>query len=145
MASLRHFIRAGAFTCGVLITGGAHPRLATIYAATQAGSAQATASQSAPTKFLIFVRAVQIGTEESLVTQRPDGWTIEGAGRLGPPIDVTTRRLEVKYDPNWAPQELTIDAVTGSRSTPLHTIVSGGSADSEYREEGRPAQKQDAI
>src|SRR5262245_33073009 len=145
MASLRHFIWAGAYTCGVLIAGGAQHNLATLYAATQARDAQTTASQSTATKFLIFVRAVQIGTEESLVTQTSDGWTIEGVGRLGPPIDVTTRRLEVKYDPNWVPQELTIDAVTGSRSTPLRTIVSGGSADNEYREDGRPAQKRDAI
>src|SRR5262245_47539190 len=111
MTSLRHFIRAGAFVCGVLITGVVRPELATFYAATQAGAAQATTSQSAATKLLIFVCAVQIGAEESSVTQTPDGWTIEGAGRLGFPIDVTTRRLEVKYDPNWAPQELTIDAV----------------------------------
>ena len=80
-----------------------------------------------------------------MLIQTPDGWTIAGVGRLGPPIDVTTRRLEVKYDPNWTPQELTIDAITGSRSTPLRTVVTGGSADSEYREDGKLAQRRDAI
>ena len=147
MASLRHFIRAGALACGALITAGpVSSTLATVKAATiPSGTTQPAASSADTAKFLVFVRAVQIGTEESLVIHTADGWTINGAGRLGPPVDVTTRRLEVKYDANWTPQELTIDAVTGSRSTPLRTIVSGGAADSEYREDGKPAQKRDAI
>ena len=145
MASLRHFIRAGACACGSLFVATAvSSTLATAQAAaTPSGSAQPAPAASA--KFLIFIRAAQIGTEESSLAQTPDGWTISGSGRLGPPIDVTTRRLEVKYDSSWAPQELTIDAVTGGRSTPLRTIVSGGSADSEYRQDGKPAQKRDAI
>lgn len=96
-------------------------------------------------RFLILLRSAQVGTEESTVRQAPDGWTITGSGRLGQPVDVTARRLEVKYDANWAPLELTIDALSGTRSTPVRTVVTGTSAASEYRQDGKLAEKVDTI
>src|SRR5260221_10776168 len=59
-----------------------------------------------PALFRVFLRGSPVGTEDVLVQRTPDGWIISGTGHLGAPLDLTTRRLEVRYDANWKPKEL---------------------------------------
>src|SRR5215831_2091940 len=84
-----------------------------------AGSASiAGAQQTAPplppgtatSSFMVFVRGTQIGTEQIAVTRTLEGWSILSTGRIGPPVDVTARRLEVRYTSDWKPVEFVIDA-----------------------------------
>src|SRR3712207_1035085 len=78
-------------------------------------------AQSAASTFTIFVRATPIGSEQVTVQKSAEGWTITGSGRIGPPIDLITRRVEVRYDTEWKPLELTIDATAQGVETSLHT------------------------
>jgi uncharacterized protein len=99
----------------------------------------------AASTFRIYLRSAQIGTEDVSVTRTPEGWTILGSGRIGPPLDIVARKVELKYDPEWRPLELTIDATTREQAAALHTVVTGGSARNEFKSNGAPAEKTDAI
>jgi pimeloyl-ACP methyl ester carboxylesterase len=96
--------------------------------------AQPAATQtaaSAASTFTIFVRAMPVGTEQVTVARTATGWTISSDGRIGPPIDVITRNLEVRYDADWKPLSLFIDATTRGQATTLKTVVTGTSASND--------------
>lgn len=95
--------------------------------------------------FNIYLQGRQIGTEETTVTRTGEGWTIAGTGRIGPPFDVTSRRLEIKYDANWTPIELTIDAIVRNQPTRLRTVVKGSTALSEFTRFGQPQEHEEPI
>ncbi|MGE3707458.1 MAG: alpha/beta hydrolase [Vicinamibacterales bacterium] len=104
------------------------------------------AQQPAPAgarKFNIYLQSRQIGTEEMAVTRTPDGWTISGSGRIGPPLDVVSRKLEIRYDADWKPLEVTIDAVVRNQPATLHTVVKEGSAVTQFA--GRFGAAQDHV
>jgi uncharacterized protein len=126
-----HSIQAGAF----LLVAGA-----------LAGAAAAQPSQTpSRANFTIFLRSAPVGTEETSVERTADGWTITGSGRIGAPIDVVTRRLHIKYDQDWKPLELIIDASARDQPTLLRTTVTGTTARNEYTFNGEPAEKSDTI
>ena len=133
-----HSIRAGVFA---LAAGAA--ALIPIGAAAQ----QATpASSSAPSStFTIFLRAVPVGSEQAAVERTSSGWTISATGRIGAPLDIVTTKLEVRYDADWKPLELTIDATTRGQPTTLHTVVAGTAARTETTTGGAPSEKTDTI
>jgi pimeloyl-ACP methyl ester carboxylesterase len=89
------------------------------------------AGSAAPSTFTIFLRAVPIGTEQVTVRRTTDGWMISSDGRLGPPLDVITRNLEVRYAADWKPLSLFIDATTRGQATTLRTVVAGTTARNE--------------
>ena len=110
--------------------------------------AQPTATQTGaatPSTFTIFVRAVAVGTERSTVARTASGWTITGDGRLGPPLDVITRNLEVRYDADWKPLSLFIDSSTRGQVNTLKTEVSGTTARSAISTGGSPSERSDTI
>ncbi|MGE3512100.1 MAG: alpha/beta hydrolase family protein, partial [Vicinamibacterales bacterium] len=98
-----------------------------------------------PSRLLILLRSVQIGAEETSVTRTSEGWTIASNGRIGPPLEITTRRLEVKYDAQWRPLELTVEAIQGTQPTTLHTVVTGESARNEFTNNVAPGERTDTI
>lgn len=113
---------------------------------TQATPAAPAASAAPATgHFLIFLRSNQIGTEDSTVTRTPEGWTISGQGRIGPPLDIVTRALEIKYDAQWKPLEMYIDATARNLATKVRTVVKGTTARNEITTIGEPAEKVDEI
>src|SRR5713101_1271584 len=67
-------------------------------------------SGAATSSFTIFLRAAPVGIEQVSVMRTAEGWTILSTGRIGAPIDVTARRLEVRYTADWKPIEFSIDA-----------------------------------
>jgi pimeloyl-ACP methyl ester carboxylesterase len=98
------------------------------------GRAQPAATQAAApatSTFTIFLRAVPVGSERVTVARTATGWTISGDGRLGPPLDVITRNVEVRYDADWKPLSLFIDATTRGQATTLKTVVTGTSASND--------------
>jgi hypothetical protein len=50
-----------------------------------------------PTTYKIFLGGTQIGTEQVTVREDATGTTITVQGRLGAPLNVVTRRAEMKY------------------------------------------------
>jgi hypothetical protein len=111
----------------------------------EAQPAAAQASSSARSTFTIFLRALPVGTEQITVARTSAGWTITSDGRLGAPLDVITRNLEVRYDADWKPLSLFIDASTRGQETTLKTVVTGTIARSEINTAGAPADRTDTI
>lgn len=96
----------------------------------------AAAQQPAPAAgtgeatFRVFARGTVIGTEQSAVTRDAAGWTITSSGRLNAPLNIVSRRLQIRYDPNWKPLELTLDATVRGQAQTIHTTISGNTATS---------------
>jgi pimeloyl-ACP methyl ester carboxylesterase len=134
MASL-HSIRARllASAAAFWIAGGAE------------GVAQTQTSGPAASTFTIFIRSARIGTEQIAVERTVDGWTITSNGRIGAPVDIVTRRLQLRYDAEWKPLGLTLDAVIRGQPTTLQTTIAGTTATSEMVSGGTPSQKTDTI
>jgi hypothetical protein len=53
--------------------------------------------------FTIFVRGMPVGTEQIALIRGAEGWTIVSSGRLGAPLDIVARRIEVRYTADWRP------------------------------------------
>jgi alpha-beta hydrolase superfamily lysophospholipase len=71
-----------------------------------------------------------VGTEQVRLDRTPDGWTLVGSGRIGPPVDVISRRVALRYDADWQPLEIDIDATMQGRASGLRTHVTGTTASS---------------
>ena len=76
----------------------------------------------------MFVRGTAVGGEQISVARAADGWTITSSGRIGPPLDMSTRQLEMRYDGNWNPIQLTIDGTSRGQPITLRTWVEGTTA-----------------
>jgi hypothetical protein len=71
--------------------------------------------------FRVFLRGSIIGSAETSLTRSDDGWLIKGTGRLAPPLDLTIRRLEVRYSADWKPRAITLEL-----RTPEGNVVTNG-------------------
>jgi len=97
------------------------------------------------TSFTIFLRGVPIGTEQIAVNRLAAGWTIVSTGRLGAPIDIVARRLQVRYTPEWRPIELTLDSTVRGQAQTIRTVVEGTTAKSDLVVAGQATEKTDTI
>ena len=88
---------------------------------------------------------MQVGTEQISLEHTPDGWTITGRGQIGPPFDLVTRSLRVRYDQEWKPRGLAVDLTTRGQVIKMSTTVTGTTAASELTTNGTPAQNVDVI
>src|SRR3990172_7455530 len=91
----------------------------------------AAAAGTGEATFRVFARGTVIGTEQSAVTRDAAGWTITSSGRLNAPLGLVHRRLQIRYDPNWKPLELTLDATVRGQAQTIHTTISGDTATSQ--------------
>jgi pimeloyl-ACP methyl ester carboxylesterase len=97
------------------------------------------------TSFTIFLRGTPIGSEQVALNRVADGWTIVSSGRLGAPIDVVGRRLQVRYTADWRPIELTFDATVRGQAQTVRTVVENTAAKSDISIAGQPQQKTDTV
>ena len=84
--------------------------------------------------FNVVVRATLLGFERVRVERTATGWTISSIGQLSPPLDILNRRFEMRYDSEWRPLELSIDATVKGQPYSLQTTFRGSSATSEVRQ-----------
>jgi len=122
-----------------------HSICAALLAAAAAAPLAAQQPASPTSTFLVFVRAVQVGSEEVSVVRSAEGWTISGAGRIGPPLDLVTRALQVRYTADWQPLELTVDASSRGQAFDLHITVSGTRAATHQNNAGQTTDRTDTI
>jgi len=108
-------------------------------------SPAAAEAQTATHRLLVFLNGTSIGTEDSTLRRTAEGWTINGTGRLSPPVDLTTRQMTLRYDGDWNPIELTIDATLKGSPLKLHTTFSGTTATSNVTQLGQQPEKKDTI
>jgi len=95
--------------------------------------------------FTIFLRGLPIGTEQIALTRAADGWSIVSSGRLGAPIDIVSRRVQVRYTQDWRPIDMTLDATVRGQTQTLHTVVDGTTARTDVVVNGQPTHKTDTI
>jgi pimeloyl-ACP methyl ester carboxylesterase len=121
--------------------------LATMLLAWPTGGAGQQVSSAAPASsgFTIFLRAMPVGTEQVSLERTPDGWMITGRGQIGPPFDLVTRSLRVRYDLEWRPRELAVDLTARGQVLKMLTTVTGTTAESELTTNGTAAQKVDTL
>lgn len=91
----------------------------------------ASAAGAGEATFRVFARGAVIGTEQSAVTRDAAGWTITSSGRLNAPLNIVNRRLQIRYDPDWKPLEMTLDATDRGQARTVHTTISGNTATSQ--------------
>nr|UXE45189.1 hypothetical protein Hi04_10k_c446_00019 [uncultured bacterium] len=98
-----------------------------------AACSQTAAAQQAPpaaavqdATYTVFVRAVNVGSEQITATTSASGLTIRSSGRMSAPVGVVLRLLELKYDPQWKPIEMTLNASVRGQEQTFHTAQRGG-------------------
>jgi pimeloyl-ACP methyl ester carboxylesterase len=97
--------------------------------------------------FTTFLRGAPIGTEQVALTRTADGWTVAASGRLGAPLDVVARRVQVRYTSDWRPVELTFDGTVRGQAQTVRTTVQGTTATSvvTVTNGAQSSQKSDTI
>lgn len=100
---------------------------------------------SAQDSYHVFVAGSPLGTEQMALTRDPEGWTITSAGQITPPVDVVTRRLQIRYDPDWKPIDLSIDATVRGQVFSMRTTVEGTTATTHVFNGGQTLDKSDTI
>ena len=101
--------------------------------------------EAGATSFTIFLRGTPIGSEQVALSRTATGWTIVSSGRLGAPIDVVARRLQVRYTPDWRPLEFTLEGTVRGQPQTIRTVVEGTTAKSDMVVAGQASQKTDTI
>jgi len=102
-------------------------------------------NQDPGTSYLVFFRSQPIGREDVTVVREPDGWSVRGSSRLGPPIDITSRVAEVVYDLQWRPKSLLVDGVVRGQDVTLKTTFDGTKANNVISVQGAPQLKADPV
>jgi uncharacterized protein len=97
------------------------------------------------TNFTIFFRGAPIGSEQIAVSRTATGWTIASSGRLGAPIDVIARRLQVRYTPEWRAIEFTLDGTIRGQPQTIRTTFDGTTAKSQIGVAGQTTEKSDTV
>jgi hypothetical protein len=100
---------------------------------------------AAASNFTVFLRGVPIGTEQVALAFGADGWTITSTGRIGAPLDLLARHVQVRYTRDWKPLDLSIDGTLRGLPLIIHTDVSGTTATSKITRAGQTADKTDTI
>ena len=78
--------------------------------------------------YTIFLRGAPIGHQEVRVRSDAQGLLISGQGQIAPPIDVITRRVELKYRPDQTAESLLLEARIGGVDVTLNTKFENGTA-----------------
>src|SRR5512140_206277 len=78
--------------------------------------------------FTVFFKGVAVGAEQVTVTRTPQGISITGNERIGPPLNIITRRAEITYTTDWRPRECILEGSVGDLQVLVHTTVSGTTA-----------------
>jgi pimeloyl-ACP methyl ester carboxylesterase len=109
------------------------------------GVPAAAQSSDEAASFRVFLRGSAIGGEDVTVRQTPEGVTITASGRLSAPLDLVMRQCVVRYDSQWRPVELSVDAMARGAALTIKTTFAGGRAESEVTQAGAPTRKTDVV
>ncbi len=116
-----------------------------IATASATGAQQAPPPATAAADFKIVLGGSQVGTDQVAVVRGADGWTITSSGRSGAPLNVVTRNLQIRYDADWKPLELTLDATARGQAVALHITVAGTIATTRGTNAGQTIDRTDTI
>ncbi|HSK38644.1 MAG TPA: hypothetical protein VK943_02645, partial [Arenibaculum sp.] len=94
----------------------------------------AQAPAGARAEFTVFLRGTPIGVEEVAVNRTAEGTTITGTARLAPPVSLTVRRAEIRYDAAGKPLSCLVEGSVRDRILVVSASVTGTAASSEFTE-----------
>jgi pimeloyl-ACP methyl ester carboxylesterase len=124
----------------------AHCTVAAVVIASLAGIGHAQPVPAAqPVDFTVFFQGTALGVEQVTVIRTPQGVTITGNERMGPPLSVTTRRAEITYTADWRPLECIIEGSVRDQQVLMHTTVTGTTATSDFSQGTAGSHKADEI
>jgi uncharacterized protein len=95
--------------------------------------------------FDLFLRNTQIGREQVTLAHTESGWIITSSGSISGSLEFTLTRFEIKYSPDWTPQEMRLDARVRQTQIGILTSFSLTSAINEITQAGRTGTKTDQI
>jgi pimeloyl-ACP methyl ester carboxylesterase len=93
--------------------------------------AQQSPVAAKPTGYTIFLRGTPVGREEVTVREDASGTTVTAHGRLGAPLNVITRRAEVKYSADGSPEEFVLEASANGSNVAVRTSFVNGTAQTQ--------------
>jgi len=96
-------------------------------------------------RFQVFLQGQMVGNEDVGVARVDGGWQIVSTGRLAAPLDVTLRRAEIRYNADWTPVSLSIDAAIRGQTVDLSTTFAGTTATSRFPQAGEMTEKADTV
>ena len=103
-----------------------------LFALLQTAGASSVARAQTPDTFsanyTVFQQGVPLGSEQVSVNRATDGWTITSSARMGAPLNIIARLIQVKYSPDWKPLELNVEATIQGQTLTNRVTVSGTSA-----------------
>lgn len=100
---------------------------------------------SNPAHFTVFLRGTPIGNEEVWVERSGEGTTISGTARLGPPLNLTVRRAQIRYAPGGSPLECTVEGSIQEQLLGIHTVVAGTTATTDSTLGTQSSRKTDQV
>ena len=95
--------------------------------------------------YTIFLRGAPLGHQEVTVRSDAQGLVIGGQGVIAAPIDVTTRRVELKYRPDQTVESMTLEARIGGVDIALQTTFENGTAVSKGMQGNSPIASTDMV
>ncbi len=96
-------------------------------------------------EFLVFIQQRPIGRENVSIVRDADGWSVRGTSQMGPPVDITTRLAEIRYDADWKPRSVSVQSVARGEDLQLKTTFAEGKASSEVLSKGTTTSKVDEV
>lgn len=94
---------------------------------------------------VVFLAGRPVGREEVAVSRQADGWVIRGSSSLGPPVTTAVKQIAVRYDANWRPLGLELEASVQGRAVSLVTTFADGKATNRVKEENEVTEKVDDV
>jgi hypothetical protein len=104
-----------------------------------------TRPPAAPVEFTVFYQGSAVGVEQVTVVRTPEGITIVGSERVGPPLAVITSRAEARYTADWRPLEYVLEGSVRDQQVATRTTVNGTTATTRYLQGATPAERVDQI
>ena len=124
----------------------AHWTVAAAVLAALSGTAHAqTAPAAAQVDFTVFYQGSAVGVEQVTVVRTAEGITIFGSERIGPPLNIVTRRAEVRYTADWRPLDCILEGTARNQEVALRTTVDGTKATTRFMQGATPASREDEI
>jgi len=111
-----------------------------------AAAAQAQEPSGPPSRgYTIFLRGTPIGREDVSVRTDASGTSIASQGRMSVPSSITTRRVEVKYGPDWTPLSFALDATVNGGDVTATSTFTENVARTNGTQTGSPYSREHAI
>ena len=110
-----------------------HCTFALLLLAPPAADAQQAAGA---TGYTTFVRGNPIGREDVTVRSDANGVTVTSEGRLGAPANLTIRRAEFRYGPDWVPQLFELNGTVNGGDVTIKTTIAGTTATTQSTQSG---------